>query len=492
MTGAVAMIMIDQTVVGVILPALQRNFGLSPSGLQWVVNGYTLALGAFLICGGWAGDRFGQFRAFMVGVIVFTLASLVCGLAPNSTILIAARIFQGIGAAFMQPNASAIVFSAFPADKRGKAMSTYIGVGMLFLALGPLLGGFLVEHLSWQTVFFINIPIGLATVIMALKNNPVTPVTTQSSIDFMGALLLISGTVFMTVAIQSAGDQSFSPLVIVTFFLLGLGAYTVLFQRRKSVEEPLLDFNLFKDRPFFGCCALLFCIQFAMLGQVVYGAIFVQNVLDFSPLQAGLAMLPVVVTITIMSQISGYLYSKISFRSLAIAGTAIIAIGFISQAVVLHLGNILWLIPGMLLIGLGLGTLASTVTTHALSRVSPLHRGKSSAMVQTLRQIGGVFGVTLIGSLVNLSEKMQITTLTNELQPLQGKKEQLQMLLFQAEQGQAAAAAEIANHWPNAISDLKTISSNGIAAGYYLGAAVVLIATVLSFKLFQESGGQPH
>lgn len=486
MTGAVAMIMVDQTVVGVILPALQQAFGLTPNGLQWVVNGYTLALGATLICGGWVGDRFGRFRAFITGVSIFTLASLCCALAPFSQALITARILQGVGAALMQPSASAIVFSSFPSEKRGRAMSTYVGVGMLFLAAGPLLGGFLVEHLAWQTVFLINVPIGILTITAALLLQQSEPKGKPAAIDYTGAILLILGTVLLTVAIQSSGDKSLAMGWVIPMALLGMGAYTAIYLRRHSVADPLINFDFFKDRPFRGCCSILFCIQFAMLGQVVYGAIFVQNVLDFSPFQAGLAMLPVVLTIAVMSQVGGLLINKVSFRFLAIGGTLAISIGFISQAAVLHLGNILYLIPGMFLIGIGLGLLASTVTTKALTRVSALHRSKASAMVQTLRQIGGVFGVTLIGSLVNLGEKKRIIELVDDLHPLSSQHDQLQMLLFQAEQGQAQAMSEIARHWPTALPDLKAIASSAIAEGYILGACVVFVSTVASYWLFTD------
>lgn len=487
MTCAIAMIMIDQTVVGVVLPALQRAFAFSPTELQWVVNAYTLALGATLICGGWAGDRFGRFRAFAFGSALFAGSSLVCAVAPNPELFLIARIGQGVGAALMQPNASAIVFGAFPADRRAKAMSVYVGAGLLFLAAGPLVGGALVEHMTWHMVFLINVPIGIVAALGALWLGRGQGGGRPARLDAIGAGLLIVGTVTLTLAIQGAGEGAASVAAPV-MAIVGLTAYALIFLRRKRVAEPIFDFEIISDRAFFGCCALLFCVQFAMLGQVVYGAVFVQNVLGFSPFEAGLAMLPVVLTIAVTSQYSSRLYARVNFRLLAVLGAGLIAAGFAQQAVVLGLGNILWLIPGMLMIGIGLGFLASTVTTEALARAPAAKHSVASGMVQTLRQIGGVFGIACIGAVVNTTEQAGVNAVVADMTPrVTVDPETLRLMLYSAEQGQADMLARVTEQWPDVLPTLKAIQATAIGSGYWLGAATVGAAALLSVWLFRPA-----
>ncbi|WP_428688614.1 DHA2 family efflux MFS transporter permease subunit [Roseibium sp.] len=484
MTGAIGMIMIDQTVIGIALPPLQRAFAFGPMGLQWVVNGYTLALAASLICAGWAGDRFGHYRSFTAGVGLFTLSSLLCAIAPLGEIFIAARIGQGVGAALMQPAATAIVFGTFPPENRGRAMSIYVGSGLLFLAAGPLLGGFLVQQFSWHLVFLINVPIGTITFLAALRLGKNAYRGTEKLFDFAGAALLVFGILILTTAIQSLGDGTLPLAVSLGLAILGFAALAILPFRTPGHGAPIIDFSMFGNRIYLGCGIVLFCIQFAMLGQVVYGAVFIQNVLAFSPFQTGLAMMPVVLAIIVMAQVSGYLFGKIAFRLLAITGTLAISLGFFSQAIVLEQGNILWMIPGMLLIGLGLGLLASTVTTEGLSQVSAGQRATASAILQTLRQTGGVFGIACIGAVINLIEKTRIADVADRLEPVARKRHELQMLLFRSEQAQAAATTELKEHWPDALAQLKGITTEAIGSGYYLGAAVVLIATLISLWAF--------
>jgi EmrB/QacA subfamily drug resistance transporter len=485
MTGAIAMIMIDQTVIGIALPALQQHFSFGPLGLQWVVNGYTLALAASLICAGWAGDRFGHYRSFMAGVGLFTAASLACAIAPTGDVFIGARIVQGIGAALMQPAATAIVFGTFPPERRGRAMSIYVGSGLLFLAAGPLLGGILVQQFTWHTVFLINLPIGLATLVMAFIHGRHAPQGRETAFDFAGAVLLVAGVLFLTIAIQSLGDGTLPAALALAMGAAGLAALVRLGTRKPASVAPIIDFGMFGNRVYFGCGVVLFCIQFAMLGQVVFGAVFIQNVLDFSPFQTGLAMMPVVLAIIVMAQVSGYLFDRFDFRPLALVGTGSISLGFLFQAMVLEYGNIYWLFPGMMLIGTGLGLLASTVTTEGLSQVSLTERATASAVLQTLRQTGGVFGIACIGSLINAIEKSRIAEVAKQIEPVAAKRDELQVLLFQSEQAQAAATRTLDQHWPDAVQQLKAITTEAIGAGYWLGAFIVLVAVVVSFWAFK-------
>lgn len=409
MVGAIAMIMIDQTVLGIVLPSLQRTYGFGPVHLQWAVNAYLLALASTLMCGGWMGDRFGFFTSFRIGVGLFTTASLVCAFAPTGDIFIASRVFQGVGAAFMQPAATALVFSAVPSEDRGKALALYVGAGLLFLAVGPLVGGALVQYLSWRMVFLINVPIGAVVFLMAFVIGKGKSNVGAGSFDFLGAFIFILGLLVFTVAVQLFGDYRLSLAEGgVSFGFVVLCCY-LLFSRRNRVAHPIIQFSLFENKVYLGCCILLFCIPFALLGQVIFGSVFVQNILGLSPFKAGLSMLPVVLTIIVMSQIGGRLVGKINFRKLALTGSLAMAFGFAGQALVMERNELWMLMPGMVLMGAGLGLLVSTVTAEALTHVVPASRARASALLQTCRQVGGVFGIACIGSLINWREKTMIS-----------------------------------------------------------------------------------
>ncbi|MCH9809459.1 MAG: MFS transporter [Alphaproteobacteria bacterium] len=483
MICSLAMVMIDQTVVGVVLPPLQRTFDFTPSELQWVVNAYTLALASMLICGGWLGDRFGRFNSFAAGATIFALASLTCAIAPNGELFIAGRAAQGVGAALMQPAASALVFSAFDQDRRARAMSIYVSSGLLFMAVGPLIGGILTGFSSWHAVFLINVPIGIAAAAGAMYLRQPQDSGQVRPFDRLGALLLLTGTVCLTFAIQGSGTGW---LTCAAFVAAGVVSFGWLYDRRNRPGGSIVNFEMLANREFFGCCVLLFCIQFAMLGQVVYGAIFIQNVLEFSPIQAGFAMLPVVLTIAVTAQVAGLLYIRVPYRWLAVGGTAAIAIGFVAQAFALVEGSLIGMIPGMFLGGVGVGLLASTVMVHALGLVSPHERSSASGMVQTIRQIGGVFGVACIGAIVNLSEASGIARVVPTLSSDPEMQHRLQTLLYKAEAQSAEAISELQKLAPVAITDLKEITSTAISEAYVFGAVVVLFACLWSAWAFYK------
>ncbi len=483
MICSLAMVMIDQTVVGVVLPPLQRSFDFSPAELQWVVNAYTVALASMLICGGWLGDRFGRFNSFAAGATIFAVASLTCAIAPNGEVFIAARAAQGVGAALMQPAASALVFSAFDDKRRARAMSIYVSSGLLFMAVGPLIGGILTSFSSWHAVFLINVPIGIAAAAGAMYLKQPQDSGQVRAFDKLGAILLMAGTVCLTFAIQGSGSGALATALLV---LAGVAAFVTLYLRRDREAGSIVNFKLLENREFFGCCVLLFCIQFAMLGQVVYGAIFIQNVLEFSPVQAGFAMLPVVLTIAVTAQVAGLLYIRVPYRLLAVGGTAAIAVGFVAQALALEAGSLVGMIPGMFLGGVGVGLLASTVMVHALGLVGMHERSQASGMVQTIRQIGGVFGVACIGAIVNLSEAAGIQRILPSLSSDPDMQHRLQTLLYKAEAQSAEAIAELEKLAPVAIHDLKAITSTAIAEAFVFGAAVVLFASLWAAWAFYK------
>jgi EmrB/QacA subfamily drug resistance transporter len=334
MTGSLSMVLIDETVVSVALPTIQRDLDTSQTGLQWVVNAYLLALAAFVAVGGRLAEMFGPGRVFRIGAVVFLAASAACGFAPTEAALIAARAVQGVGAALMIPPSGAIVVNAFGVSERGRAMGIYAGVSMIFLALGPLLGGVLTEGWTWRAVFWINLPVGLAMLALAHVSLP-RDEREDARLDWGGALTLVPALVMTVLALMQAQTWGWeSPA---TLGLLAAGAVLlvafVLVERR--ARAPLIALGLFTSRNFSVDNSVLALVQFALTGLTVFGAIYVQDLLGFGPIAAGLSLLPLTVPLLLLAPRAGRVYDRIGPRLLVGAGAGLLAISLSWSALVL-------------------------------------------------------------------------------------------------------------------------------------------------------------
>ena len=402
MTGSLSMIMIDQTVVSVALPTMQLDLGLSLSALHWVVNAYLLALAVLVAFGGRLADLLGPERTFRAGTAVFVIASALCGLAQGGAEIIAARGLQGIGAALMIPSTGALILNAFGPGERGKAMGIYTGISMVFLALGPLVGGLLTQGVSWRAVFFINLPIGLAIVAAAhftLPRRP-RPHVAQGAIDWVGFPLLLFGLGSLVLGLMQGQEWGWgSPAILA---LLGAAAVlipTFLWWERDT-SAPLVQLSLYRLRNFGGDSAILAGVQFALVGASVFGAVWSQQVLGFGPIRAGVAMLPLTLPLLVVAPLAGRLYDRVGARPLLVSGSLLIASGLAWLAWRLPLEDYSWLIPGYAVMGAGIGMTISPATTDALGAAAPHERSQASGIVQTVRQVGGVIGIAVLGAIV--------------------------------------------------------------------------------------------
>ena len=486
MTGSLSMIFIDQTVVSVALPVMQRDLAVSQTGLQWIVNAYVLALASTVALGGKLGDALGRVRAFIVGVILFAIASTVCGFAPNELVIVSARAFQGVAAALMIPSSAAIVIDSFDIHERGKAMAIYVGVAQAFLAIGPLLGGALTEYLSWRWVFWINIPVGALAIILTYLSKPLQTRAERQSIRLSYAFMLILGMVAFVFGIQQGHTLGWtSPLtlgiILGGFVLLVLFAYM---QTRS--ENPLIQVRLFNDPAFTADTILLFCIQFSMISIIVFGAIYLQDILHFSPLEAGFALMPIIISVVIMSQVSGRLLDRVGVRIPALFGTILIAAGFLGQAPFLERAEFLWILPGMIVLGLGIGLVMVSTNTDALNRAPSQYRGQASGVVQTIRQMGATIGLASIGGLVTTMLGWEIGGIIENYKG----QERVKTLLSQAELGQVDAIKELMANYPAVLDQFHMSLSKSIAAGYYFAGAVSVVAFFIA--LFLMSSGKQH
>jgi EmrB/QacA subfamily drug resistance transporter len=403
MTGSLSMIMLDQTVVTVALPAMSDDLGLRPAGQQWVVNAYVLALTALVAFGGKLGDRIGGVRTFRLGVAGFFLASALCGLAPAGGFgewwIIGARALQGGAAALMVPTSGAIVISAFPVQERGRAMAAYVGISQIFLAVGPLIGGALTETVSWRAVFWLNVPVGIAALVLVAIAKPAE--STRPGRIRPGALALLVGGLGATVlAVQEAVTWGWdSPLTLV---LLGAGlAATATFVGTQSrVADPLVDVNLLRHRAFLADVAVNGLVQFGLLAAVLHSSLYLQDLLRFSPLTTGLAVLAMVLPITAAAQLGGRWFDRAGVRPPALTGLAASTLGMLAWTLALPYLSYPLQVPGMVLTGFGLGLTMSPTNTDALSRIGPADRSQASGVLQTVRQLGGTLGVAVVGAVV--------------------------------------------------------------------------------------------
>ena len=406
MTGSLSMIMLDQTVVAVALPSMARELPLSPHGQQWVLNAYVLAIATLVALGGRAADRLGRARAFRLGVALFFLASAGCAVAPagpaGEATIIAFRALQGAGAALMMPVSATIVMGAFPQAERGRVMAIYAGISQIFLALGPLVGGLLTEYVSWRAVFLLNVPVGVATLLLVAAARIPDRAVRGARIRPLDVALVVTGLAATTLAVQQSAAWSWASPLTLDLLAAGLMLTAWFLVRQVRAADPLIHVRLFTDRGFTGDTVVMGLVQFGLLGIILYSSLYLQQLLAYGPMQAGLASLPLILPLTLAAQIGGRWYDRSGARAPVLTGLAVCTGGALAWLLALPGLDYTWQIPGMVAVGLGLGLTLSPTNTDALSRAAERDRSQASGVVQTVRQLGGTLGIAVIGSVVLL------------------------------------------------------------------------------------------
>src|SRR5689334_6663074 len=285
MCFALFMIMLDNTVVNVALPSIQKDLGASISGLEWTINGYTLSFAVLLATGGRLGDIFGRRRMFLAGVVIFALSSATAGFAPDELSLVISRVVQGVGAALMMPGTLSIITDAFPPEERGKAMGTWAGVSALALAIGPVVGGFLTEHVSWRAIFYLNIPVAIVAVlatIFAVRESRDTSVGKE--IDYPGVAVLTVGLTALVLSLVEGNAWGWGSPEILTLFGVAALALPLFVWVEGRAKAPMVQFELLSDRNFLGAVVVALVITFSMMGVFFFLALYMQDILNYSPL----------------------------------------------------------------------------------------------------------------------------------------------------------------------------------------------------------------
>jgi EmrB/QacA subfamily drug resistance transporter len=400
MCFALFMVMLDNTVVNVALPSIQRDLDASISSLEWTINGYTLSFAVLLATAGRLGDIFGRRRMFIGGVVVFTLSSATAGFAPDTLSLVISRIAQGVGAAFMMPGTLSIITDAFPAQERGKAIGTWAGVSALALAIGPLLGGFLTEHVGWQAIFFINLPVGIGAVLAALfAVRESRDETVGREVDYAGVAVLTAGLTALVLALVEGNSWGWGSPEIISLIAGSVLALALFAAIERRVRTPMVEFGLFASRNFIGAVSVAFIVTFAMLGMFFFLALYMQNILGYTPLEAGVRFLPTTLMIMIVAPISGRLSDRIGPRWLITAGMTLTATSLFMFTQIGDGTTYSDLLPAFILMGVGIAMTMSPMSTAAMNAVPVAKAGIASGVLSMSRMLGGTFGVAAIGAL---------------------------------------------------------------------------------------------
>ncbi|MGH3104150.1 MAG: MFS transporter [Gaiellaceae bacterium] len=395
------MIMLDNTVVNVALPSIQRDLGADLSDLQWIVTGYALAFAALMLTGGKLADLLGRRLIFVVGLAVFTGASLACGLADSGDFLIGARIVQGVGAALMNPATLSIISATFPPHQRGMAIGIWAGVSGLALAIGPLVGGLLAEHVHWSWIFFVNVPVGVVAIAASfLLIDETRDTSAEQRLDLPGLLSSGIGLFALTYGLIEANTYGWTSARILAAFAVaaaGLGAFVVL-ERRQRI--PMLDLTLFRNRTFAGANLVMLLVALAMFGVFFFVSLYMQDILGYSAVQAGAAFLPMTVMIILIAPIAGKASDRIGSRWLMATGMVLVGIQLLSTSR-LGVGASFWdLLPLFVIGGVGMALVMTPTAAAVLSGVPVDKSGVGSAVLNSCRQVGGSLGIALMGAIV--------------------------------------------------------------------------------------------
>lgn len=400
MVAALGMLTIDVTAVRVALPAIQTELGATDVEQAWVINGYLLSLGVFVVVGGRAGDLLGRRPVFVAGLVIFTLCSMLAGSAPSGGFLVAARVVQGIGAAVMTPGVYAIITDGFAGPGLGRAMGILTGTAAVGLSLGPLLGGLLVQLVGWRWIFFLNVPLALFTVVAVLRAVPAGRRVGGPAIDLPGLIVLALALSCLDIGLLQGGPAGW--LNPVTLILIGLGlAGLVAFWRVESrARSPLVDPAVLRRPEMAAANAVGFCMQFVSTAVTVLVAIWLQEGLRVGPLSAGLALLPMTVPVMIAAPLAGRLVPRFGARRLVIAGTAAVAVGTAVVGAGANTGSYGPVAPGLALFGCGFAVVLTALTTALMAGAQALDRGMVSGIYNTSRNVGASVGVGVTNSLL--------------------------------------------------------------------------------------------
>ena len=396
------MVVLDATIVNVALPSIQSDLDMSESGLQWVVNAYALLFGGFLLLGGRAGDLLGRKRLFLIGLVIFTGASLLDGLASSEGMLIGARALQGLGAALVSPAALSIISTTFAEGKeRARALGVWAAIAIGGSAVGLILGGVLTQYLSWPWIFFVNVPVGVVAFILSLRLIPESrDEHAQRSYDIAGAVTVTGGLMSLVYAIVGAQSAGWGSAKTIGFFALAAGLLTAFVAIEMRSKAPLVRLSIFRLRSLLTANVSMFLAASGIFAMFFFNTLYLQRVLGYGPLTAGLAFLPFTAGIMVSAGLASQFAPRIGVRPIAAAGLVLTAAGLLllTQLPVdgSYVENVL---PAILLSALGMGAVFMPLTLIATTGLDDEDQGLASGIFNTSQQVGGALGLAILSTL---------------------------------------------------------------------------------------------
>ncbi len=395
------MIMLDNTVVNVALPSIARDLQIDLSELEWIVTGYALTFASLMLTGGKLADLMGRRLIFVIGLAIFTLSSLFCGLAGSGEVLIGARVVQGAGAALMNPATLSIIAATFPPRQRGTAIGIWAGTAALALAIGPLVGGLLTEHISWNWIFFVNVPIGIIAIAASLILIPESrDESAEQRLDLPGLLTSGIGLFALVYGLIEANTYGWTSARILGAFAVAVGMLVAFVLLEQHQRIPMLDLSLFKNPTFTGANLSVLLVALALFGVFFFMSLYMQGVLGYSAVQAGAAFLPMTILIMLTAPIAGRSTDRFGSRWLITVGMVLLAVQLLYFSR-LGVQESYWtLFPAMIIGGFGIA-MVMTPSAAAAIRALPVDKsGVGSAVLNAFRQVGGSMGIAFLGAIM--------------------------------------------------------------------------------------------
>lgn len=497
---ALFMAILDNLVVNVALPTIRNELNASTTQLQWIFSAYTLFFASLQISGGGLGDRFGRKRWFLTGIAFFTATSLIAAFAGNIEVLLIARAFQGASAALIMPLSLSLISQAFPPEERGRALGIWSAVSVSGLALGPIIGGVIVEYYSWNWIFLINVPIGIfAFIVTLLVARESRDLSGTVATDLPGTGLITVGIAALTYGLIEAGNRGWTDGLILSMFLITAIAGAAFIWVESHTARPMVPLRFFRSRTFTGANLDAFAISFLISGIAFSLTLYQQNVHGFSPIRTGAALLPMVVVMMIGAPISGILVNRTGSSRLISMGLAIVGVASFLFLRSSPDATYLDIVPALVVMGLGMSLIFAPMTTAVLNSVETEKSGVASAVNGAVREIGTAFGIALLGTLMNRSYQASFNDASEiralRIDPAVGP---LRPVIDKIGEGLGLGGRVIEDRelfpgleqYPQVVAAIRTASSrafvDGMDTAMIVSGVALLVVAVISYFLIND------